>query len=101
MNKKKLIVLLSIVVLFMTGCSVKKLSSYDLGSNVKYLLSSKSKTCNVYFDGYKYYVPKGMNFLYKEDYNATLVDKMGNKFNTKVDSVSLKLIAKIHIHLTL
>ena len=79
MNKKKLIILLSIAVLLITGCSVHKLDN-NLGSNIKYLLSHKSSMYNVHFDGYKYYVPKGIKFLSKEEYNSILLDRYDNKY---------------------
>ncbi len=85
---KRLVVLLSAVLLLMTGCSVTVLSSVDIGSNIKTLLAEKAKIYNVYFDGYKYYVPKGLSFLNKEDYNATFLDRYGNKYYLYVDAIS-------------
>ena len=87
MNKKKLIILLSIVVLLVSGCSVHKLDN-NLGSNIKYLLSHNSNIYNVNFDGYKYYVPKGIKFLSKEEYNYILLDKYDNKYYLFVDVVA-------------
>ena len=63
---KKLIVLLSVILLLVTGCSITTLSNVDIGSNMKTILSEKTKLYNVYFEGYKYYVPKGLNFLDKD-----------------------------------
>ena len=85
---KKIIVLLSIVVLFLSGCTVYKLDSTDLGKNIKILLSEDVNIYNVYFDGYKYYVPKGMGLTNKEEYNATFLDKSGNKYYLYVDAIS-------------
>ena len=85
---KKLIVLLSIVTFLLTGCSVVMLDSTNLSKNVKTLLSEKTKMYNVYFDGYKYYVPKGLKFLSKEEYNAAFVDKAKNKYYLYVDAIS-------------
>ena len=85
---KKIIVLLSVILLLMTGCTVTTLSSVDVGSNIKVLLSEKAKLYNVYVDGYKYYVPKGLRFLDKEDYNAKFVDRYGNKYFLYVDAIS-------------
>lgn len=84
---KRIIVLLSAVVLLMTGCSAVTLSNVDIGSNIKTLLTEKAKLYNVHFDGYKYYVPHGMRFLSKEDYNAVFVDRMGNKYYLYVDAI--------------
>ncbi len=85
---KKLIVLLSIILVFMTGCSIKKLDNSDIGKNMKILLSEKVNLHNVYFEGYKYYVPKGLKFVSKEEYNALLNDKMGNQYYLYVDAIS-------------
>lgn len=85
---KRLIVLLSIFCLLVTGCSIKKLDDTNIGENIRLLLSEKKNLYNVYFDGYKYYVPYGMKFVNKEEYNALLTDKMGNKYYMYVDAVS-------------
>lgn len=85
---KKIIVLLSIVVLFLSGCSVKKLDSSDLGKNIKILLSDKVDLYNVFFDGYKYYVPKGLQILNKDEYNAVFLDKNANKYYLYIDAIS-------------
>lgn len=85
---KKLIVLLSIVVFFITGCNVTILDNANLGQNIKILLSDKVKLYNVYFDGYKYYVPRGMKFFNKEEYNALFSDRFGNKYYLYVDAIS-------------
>ncbi len=84
---KKIIVLLSIMLL-VTGCSIKKLDDSDIGNNIKILLSEKSDLHNVYFEGYKYYVPKGLKFIDKEDYNALLTDRMNNQYYLYIDAIS-------------
>ena len=85
---KKIIVLLSITVLFLTGCSVYRLDANDFEGNVDYLLSQKSKLYNVYYDGYKYYLPKGVSFASKDSYNALLVDQNENRYYLYVDAIS-------------
>lgn len=85
---KKLIVLLSIVVLFLSGCSVKKLDNTDLGKNIKILLSEDVELYNVFFDGYKYYVPKGLQISKKDEYNAVFLDKYANKYYLYIDVIS-------------
>lgn len=84
---KRIVVLLSAIMLLMTGCSVTKLDSNDLGKNVKILLSEKSSLYNVFYDGYKYYLPKGVGFVTKDDYNAVLKDSVGNKHHLYVDAI--------------
>ena len=85
---KKLIVLLSIILVATTGCSIKKLDNSDIGKNIKTLLSEKVNLHNVYFDGYKYYVPKGLKFVNKEEYNALLTDRKENEYYLYVDAIS-------------
>ena len=85
---KKIVVLLSIVILLTTGCTFKKLDSYDFPKNMNYLLSKKNKLYNVYYDGYKYYLPKGVTFINKDDYNALLKDQYNNKYYLYVDLIS-------------
>ena len=85
---KKVIVLLSIVLLLMTGCSIKKLDDKDFESNMNVLLSEKVSNSNVNFEGYKYYVPEGLKFVNKEEYNAIIKDIFNNKYYLYVDVIS-------------
>ena len=84
---KKRLVLLSILLLFVSGCSIKKLSAADFVENMDIILSEDAKLANSYFDGYKYYVPSGMRFVNKDDYNALLLDKNGNNYYLYVDAI--------------
>ena len=85
---KRLIVLLSIVVLLLSGCSIKRLDNTDLGKNIKILLSEKVELYNVFFDGYKYYVPKGVKTLNKDEYNAFFLDRNSNRYYLYIDVIS-------------
>ena len=85
---KRLIVLLSIVVVLMTGCSVYKLDNTNISKNIKILLSHDSKLHNVNYDGYRYYLPKGVSFVNKDSYNALLKDMNNNRYYMYVDVIS-------------
>ena len=85
---KKLVVLLSIVTIIATGCSVIKLDDKDVSKNINLLMSEKVRAYNVYYDGYKYYLPKGVSFIDKDDYNAIVQDKNGNRYYLYVDAIS-------------
>lgn len=85
---KKLVILLSMVMIFITGCSVTKLDDTNIGKNMKTILSQDNKLYNVYYSGYKYYLPKGVNLFSKDDYNAVLSDSQGNKYYMFVDAIS-------------
>jgi len=85
---KRLIVLLSIVTILVTGCSINKLDNKDISNNIDMLMSQKVKLYNVFYEGYKYYLPKGIGFVNKEDYNAILKDKYNNRYYIYVDAIS-------------
>ncbi len=84
---KKLIVLLSIII-FITGCSIEKIDCNDVDKNVDMLLSKKVKIYNVFYEGYKYYLPKGIQFLNRDEYNAILKDEKNNRYYLYVDAIS-------------
>lgn len=85
---KKIVILLSVVMFLVTGCSVTKLDSNDIGKNMRTILSQNNKLYNVYYNGYKYYLPKGISFITKDDFNAVLSDSYGNKYYMFVDAIS-------------
>ncbi len=85
---KRIIVLLSICILFVTGCQIVKLDSSSIGENIDTLMSKTVKNYNIYYEGYKYYLPKGLTFLDKEDFNAVLKDNNNNKYYFYVDVIS-------------
>lgn len=84
---KKLIVLLSILVLLVSGCSINQLGN-NITTNIDTILSEKVNVYNVNFEGYKYYVPKGLKFVTKNDYNALFRDKYNDKYYLYVDAIS-------------
>ena len=84
---KRLFILLSITFL-LTGCSISRLNLTHIDDNLEILLGNKSAVYNVYFEGYKYYVPKGVRIMNKEDYNALLKDSHGNRYYLYVDVIS-------------
>lgn len=85
---KRLIVLLSIVVVLATGCSIYKLDNTNISKNIKILLSHKTNLYNVNYDGYRYYLPKGVSFVNKDSYNALLKDVNNNRYYMYVDVIS-------------
>ena len=85
---KKKCILLSIVLLLFTGCNITRLDTTNISKNIKTLLTQKTKLYNVQYDGYKYYLPKGISFINKDDYNALLKDQFGNVYYVYVDAIS-------------
>ncbi len=84
---KKRIVLLSIMLLLVSGCSIQQLSNTDFEENISMILSQDTNLSNVNFDGYEYYVPSGMRFVNKDDYNAVLQDRYSNRYYLYVDAI--------------
>jgi len=93
---KKIVLLLCSFLLMVTGCSITNLNEVDVDKNLDVIFSGKASSYNVNYDGYKYYVPKGLKFLNKQEYNAILQDKYSNKYYLYVDVVSY--FHKIEIH---
>ena len=85
---KKLFILLSISVLFITGCSVKKLSHDSIENNIETLMSVKVSMYNEFYEGYKYYLPKTLRFVDKDEYNSVLMDRQNNRYYLYVDAIS-------------
>ncbi len=84
---KRRIVLLSIMLLLVSGCSIQTLSTTSFEDNIDMILSEDTTLANVNFDGYEYYVPNGMRFVNKEDYNALLQDRYSNRYYLYVDAI--------------
>ena len=85
---KRIVILLSILVLLVSGCSIKTLSNTSISKNIDAILSDNTKLYNVNFEGYKYYVPRGLKFINKDNYNALLKDKYDNNYYLYVDVIS-------------
>lgn len=84
MKKKYLFLILLLFIL--TGCAPLKQQNID--QLLAVLLNQKNQLQNVVFDGYKYYVPRGMKLVNKEEYNAQLLDENNFTYYFYVDVVS-------------
>lgn len=69
---KKIVLLLCLVVL-LTGCSIRQVKYDSIDTIIESVLTKKIDLSNSYFDGYKYYLPRGLRLVGKKDYNAKLV----------------------------
>ena len=84
---KKITVLLSTILLLLTGCGIVKLSNTNIEKNIDTIMSEKSNLHNVYYDGYKLYLPKGISFVSKDDFNAILKESHNNRYYLYVDVI--------------
>ncbi len=83
---KKLILLFTLLILF-TGCEIKDLTEDDINEVIKDTLENKVQNANNYFDGYKYYLPRGFTIETKKGNNHILTSQ-GDKYYLYVDVVS-------------
>ena len=84
---KKLLVLLSILTL-LTGCTITKINKDSKDKVIDSVMKKDSKLKNVHFEGYSYYVPRGIRFVDKKEYNAILKDEYNNNYYLYVDVIS-------------
>ena len=83
---KKKIILLIISILTLTGCT--NLTNMSTDEVVDVMLKNDTNLSNNVFDGYKYYIPKGLRLLEKDEYNASFKDEYNNTYYFYIDVVS-------------
>lgn len=85
---KKFIIILFLIMIA-TGCTAIKIddNSYDdIINNI--VNSSKKNLHKEAFNGFSFYIPKGLKVVSKDDYNVILSDKYNNYYYTYIDVVS-------------
>ncbi len=71
--KRRLIVLsILLTLVFTTGCEIKKVDNESIEAILDTVLLQEHDLSNTAFEGYKYYLPRGMTLRSKTDYNAQL-----------------------------
>jgi len=83
--RKKLLILLFLC--FLTGCTVVRINTGDIDNIVNVVLSKNNKLYNRIGKGYKYYVPRGVNYIDTEDLNERLYSN-GIYYYLYVDAIS-------------
>lgn len=83
---KEKIFLLIISILTLTGCT--NLTNMSIDEVVDVMLKNDTNLSNNVFDGYKYYIPKGLRLLEKDEYNASFKDEYNNTYYFYIDVVS-------------
>ena len=68
---KKVIILLTLLILF-SGCEVEKTTTESIEKVVEETLNYKVKGANNYFEGYKYYIPRGFQLRERKGNNHKL-----------------------------
>ena len=83
---KKLILLLGIIFL-VTGCNITTIKENGIDDVIESAFDRKVSLVNTYFEGYKFYLPRGVKLLDKSDYNSKIQYK-GNNYYIYVDVIS-------------
>jgi hypothetical protein len=85
MKKIKLFLILCSV-LFLSGCTIVRIDTKSIDNIVNVVLSKDNNLYNRVGNGYKYYVPRGVNFVDKFELNEKLYSS-GSYYYLYIDSV--------------
>lgn len=83
---RKILGLLTIVLLF-TGCTVVRIDTESMDNTMNVVLSKDNKLYNRVGKGYKYYVPRGVNYIDTNELNEKLYSD-GNYYYLYIDAIS-------------
>lgn len=83
--KKITILLLSVILL--TGCTVVRIDTKSIDNTINVVLSKKNQLYNQVGKGYKYYIPRGVNYIDTSELNDRLYSN-GNYYYLYIDVIS-------------
>lgn len=83
---KKLLIL-TLVICLMTGCTVVRIKTDDIDNIINVVLSKDNKLFNRIGKGYKYYIPRGVNYIDTRENNEKLYSN-GKYYYLYVDVIS-------------
>ena len=83
--KKKLLII-TICLILVTGCN--NMTNISIDDTVNIMLSKDQNLFNKVYDGYKYYLQKGLRLINKDEYNATIIDDNNNTYYFYIDIIS-------------
>ena len=69
---KKFTIILLIMILLTSGCSVVRINTKDIDSILNAVLTKSNKLYNQVGQGYKYYIPRGVSYIESNELNDTL-----------------------------
>lgn len=76
-----------LLVLLLSGCTVVRIDTESIDNTVNVVLSKPNKLYNRIGKGYKYYVPRGVNYIDTDELNEKLYSN-GNYYYLYVDAIS-------------
>lgn len=83
----KKIVILLLVALTLSGCTIVRINTNEIDNTINVILSKDNKLYNRIGKGYKYYVPRGVNYIDTVEFNDKLYSD-GNYYYLYVDAIS-------------
>ncbi len=83
----KKVVILTLMILLLTGCSIVRINTNNIDTIVEVILSKNNNLYNRVGRGYKYYVPRSVTYIDTDENNDKLYSN-GNYYYLYVDVVS-------------
>ena len=83
----KRIVILLLVTMILTGCTVVRIDTNDIDNTINVILSKKNNLYNQVGKGYKYYVPRGVSYIDTVEFNDKLYSD-GDYYYLNIDAIS-------------
>ncbi len=84
---KKLLITLLIFILFVSGCTIKKISDKSVSDLFDTVLFVDNNLSNTYLDGYSLYLPHGVSIVDKDDFNLKIIDN-SNSYYLYIDTIA-------------
>ena len=92
---KKFTIMLILMVVLLSGCSVVRINTKDIDSILNAVLTKSNNLYNQVGQGYKYYVPAGVTFIDNDEHNNILYCD-GNYYYLYIDIVDYYYKTKIN-----
>ena len=83
---KKFVILL-LVTMILTGCTVVRIDTDNIDNTINVILSKNNNLYNQVGKGYKYYVPRGVNYIDTVEFNDKLYSN-GDYYYLYIDAIS-------------
>ena len=85
--KKSAKMLLLCFIFFLTGCTVVRIDTQSVDNTINVVLSKNNQLYNRVGKGYKYYVPRGVNYIDTNELNEKLYSN-GTHYYLYIDAIS-------------
>ena len=85
--KKIFIVIIAMLSIFMTGCSVVRIDTSSIDNIISVILTKNNKLFNQVGQGYKYYLPSGVTYIDSDELNDILYSN-GVYYYLYIDAVN-------------